>query len=1249
MDRMNKLLLLLWMVSATALQAAFDDKAPNLKDLPLVPEGFEVKLFAREPLVRNPCSMAFDPQGRMFVGMGPQYRNPKPDTPRDSVVMVLDENGDGVAERTQVFATGFNCIQGLAWHGRDLWIANSPDLTVVRDLDGDDVADEYVKVFTDLGNIEHALHGLVWAPDGRLYMSKGNSKGISIGDAPKEPGRIAPKAFRNLWGVKGPAEEAPSPVTFKAADYRNAYQDPRDDWGAQGGVLRCEDMGRNLEIISRGCRNPWDINLDSGFNWLGTDNDQNQGDRIIMPFAGANFGWSHAWSSGWTGEKEPQVAPASGPVFQGSGTGVVFADSPLFPKEYRGIWIINDWLRKTTFVYRPKWNGALITPEGGEWQPFISGKDALYRPTDMEFGADGALYVLGWGREYGGTFGPDGSQTNDGRIFRITPRGAAPLSSRLKLSVNQASIEALLGDLDAIIPARRIDAADELARRGEPAKQALFELLGQPDLPEMKQTWAVWTLYRAASNDAQVQSWLIAQAKSANSLNLRMQAVRILAQVGSAEAIAAVAGMMGDPEPRLRFETMLGICWAQSREVVETLLSRASRETDRMTCYAIWLAFRDLIDPARLKNLLSDSSPGVRRAALLALLDLGQVSRDELRKLGEDADEEMRLIVMLGLGLKPGATSAAMGAPFELARNINAESKRAYAAGFLRAGEPCYTDRAYVIKKVPELLAGAMMIRTANADDHSSGRSFITFEVPVDTTVYVAHDERVKERPDWLKDFADTDMTITTDDAHFHLWSKDFSPGKVHLGGNVPPGTKHKGFSHYFAVLTPRPLTLSGKLTTAEEVQKLTGSKERGEGIFFTQAGCANCHRIGQRGTNFGPDLTGLRDRMEPRFIVQSLLEPNAVITEGFAAHTVQAEGRSYFGILLEESGKALKLGLIDGHAVTVKKESITKHETLAASPMPPFNAMLTPQQAADVVAFLSTTSATAAAMVPVKPAAASDEWKFRLQNGVLYLDAGSVTLAAYHTRSDLIKRPFFANVRSLTGREMTRPFPVQLDPKNGGDHPDMHPGIWLGFGDLNGTDFWRNKGRIEHLSFTSKAQVKDGVASFTALNRFMQSDDQELGRQILRAQMQKHPSGWWLSLETELWSDTQELKLGPQEEMGLGIRLAPDLIEKAGGLVRNSLGDQGAKAAWGKPALWWDYSKDNTGILAMAHPSNPIPCWGHTRDYGVMVVNPTIRDKDKTPVVVKQGDHLKLRFEVLVHDSTAPFVADAVAADLLK
>ena len=81
--------------AAAAGPSAFVDGSADLEARPLVPPGLEVTVFAREPLVRQPCSMAFDARGRLFVGMGPQYRNPSPDTPGDRVVMVLDADGDG--------------------------------------------------------------------------------------------------------------------------------------------------------------------------------------------------------------------------------------------------------------------------------------------------------------------------------------------------------------------------------------------------------------------------------------------------------------------------------------------------------------------------------------------------------------------------------------------------------------------------------------------------------------------------------------------------------------------------------------------------------------------------------------------------------------------------------------------------------------------------------------------------------------------------------------------------------------------------------------------------------------------------------------------------------------------------------------------------------------------------------------------------------------------------------------------------
>ena len=143
---MNKRIATLFFISLIISNSKADDSFPK------VPDDFNVALFAQEPLVRNPCAITFDKQGRLCVGMGPQYRKPKPETNGDSVWIIIDKNGDGSADSRIEFASGFNSIQGLAWNGNDLWVANAPDLTLVRDTNNDDLADEYVLyVFADEG------------------------------------------------------------------------------------------------------------------------------------------------------------------------------------------------------------------------------------------------------------------------------------------------------------------------------------------------------------------------------------------------------------------------------------------------------------------------------------------------------------------------------------------------------------------------------------------------------------------------------------------------------------------------------------------------------------------------------------------------------------------------------------------------------------------------------------------------------------------------------------------------------------------------------------------------------------------------------------------------------------------------------------------------------------------------------------------------------------------------------------------
>lgn len=623
-------------------------------DLPRVPEGFEISIFAQEPRVYKPSAICFDSKGRLMVGQGPQYPKNLRSTPTDSVVLLIDSDHDGVADETKTFATGFNSVQGLAWKGNDLYVANAPELTIVRDLDGDDEADEYVVVYTDLGNREHALHGLNFAPDGKLYMSKGNSKGHN---QPEKYGYVAPRPFRELWDVVHPpgAPDSYPPKSYTKHDYKKTYHHWDDDWGREGGVLRCDPLGAKLEIVSRGMRNPWDITMDDGFNWLGTDNDQDQGDRIMMPFFGAHFGWGHPYSSHWTGENHLPTAPMSGPVFPGSGTGTIFYAHRQFPPHYRNVFFINDWMHGT-FLYRPVWDGSLLQPAGGRWEPFASRADGgmLYRPTDLEFSPDGSLYICGWGGDY-----HYGRQKEGSWMFRISHAGSdaeahadRPAQKRQK-AYAEWSVGELVDDLgpDAI-PVWRVNAQDELVRRGPAVREALVKAIGSGKLNRGQQTWALWAIGRAAPEDRSVDEFLARlaawDASSAQRvpLNVRIQALRILAHRvrdhAPRDLPASVAATLQDPEPRVRLEAVQAIWQGGQTKSLPALLDRLPDETDRLVFYAGWHALRELAPLAQRKQLLTDKRPAVRLAALLSLLEGHELALDQVLAFAE-GDPDSRI------------------------------------------------------------------------------------------------------------------------------------------------------------------------------------------------------------------------------------------------------------------------------------------------------------------------------------------------------------------------------------------------------------------------------------------------------------------------------------------------------------------------------------------------------------------------------------------------------------------------------
>ena len=105
--------------------------------------------------------------------------------------------------------------------------------------------------------------------------------------------------------------------------------------------------------------------------------------------------------------------------------------------------------------------------------------------------------------------------------------------------------------------------------------------------------------------------------------------------------------------------------------------------------------------------------------------------------------------------------------------------------------------------------------------------------------------------------------------------------------------------------------------------------------------------------------------------------------------------------------------------------------------------------------------------------------------------------------------------MKTHTGLQVTRNYPPQAS--DGADHPLMHPGIWMGFGHLDGQDYWRLQAKVLHDGFVQPPKVGPNHASITVRNRYQTADGKgEVSQEICRMEFRRHADGILL-----LWDST--------------------------------------------------------------------------------------------------------------------------------
>lgn len=278
-----------------------------------------------------------------------------------------------------------------------------------------------------------------------------------------------------------------------------------------------------------------------------------------------------------------------------------------------------------------------------------------------------------------------------------------------------------------------------------------------------------------------------------------------------------------------------------------------------------------------------------------------------------------------------------------------------------------------------------------------------------------------------------------------------------------------------------------------------------------------------------------------------------------------------------------------------------------------------------------------AALCLVAQPARAQSPVSFERQEATLHLRIHGKPFASYIWQDGTILRPYLAQVHAPNGKQVTRHHPPVAG-KDASDHAAMHPGIWLAFGDLAGADFWRNKARVEHVEFVEKPKTTRDGGRFAVKNRY-RAGAKTVCEEVCRISIRVRPNSYLIDWTSE-FTGTEDFAFGDQEEMGLGVRMATPLTVKNGGEMRNSNGSKNEKQIWGKQADWCDYrgtiEGQPVGITLMTDRKNFRRSWFHARDYGLLVANPfgqnAFTKGEKSKVVVRKGQKLRLRFAILVY-----------------
>ncbi|MFK7982681.1 MAG: PVC-type heme-binding CxxCH protein [Saprospiraceae bacterium] len=911
-----------------------------------LPDGYEINLFAADPMIANPINVNWDTKGRAWVATSSTYTHIVPGRePNDKIIILEDTDGDGKADKHTVFAENLLVPHSVMPVKGGAYVVATTQLLFFEDLDGDDVADTRRVVYDGFGNadVHHMIHGLRWTPWGNLHFTQ--------------------SIYIN---------------SFVETAYGARTLNGSGTW-----VFRPEK--EHLSIFSRGLVNPWGEAFDKWGQAFATDGAGGSGMNYIFPES------AHATAVG-----APKVLRGlNSGTPKNTAAEVVY--SRHFPKDWQGTIITNDFRGNRTVRYK-------VTPdksgyESKEVQTIIHSDHRSYRPVDTKIGPDGALYIVDWYNpiiDHGEVdFHHPIRDKTHGRIWRLTKKGS-PLLKPVNTQVDNPT--ALLNLLKSPEQFTRLQANRAyVEQNGDPQAVVnwMKNIQGQSAAAYQYRLEGLWLLAALNHYDEATilgaLNWQNPQARAAavrqfanwkiaynhrdklpkliedKHPQVRLEAIHALRDMGTSEAVELAIKVLNHPmDENLTFALDLMLRLRKEDwlpKMVDNVVLFGGDVNKKM--YAL-LTTEDARGVAPMQKLLtqSDLKPTLAKNAWQMLAKIGDASAKDqiLQKAVAEADVSL----LRTMANAPAAYTAQPNDLAPLATLLNHENSGLRREALKLIGRWKALDYREKVKE--NLIASEDM-----NEQLSAGRALVAMDEKATLIAVAKDDDKIENRVAANAIWIETDPEKATDntiallsnlestnlaEVLFRTYRKmENGPAileKALAGKSLPENIANAGL--IIAQTSGLPLKdletalkkagniqpVGMELSSADKAQLIKnaiakGNRSRGRAIYRRpELMCGNCHKISFGGGLSGPNLATVGSYMTPNSILESILNPNTDIKQGYETVLItKTNGEIISGLLHRKTNNSTLIRQASGELIEIPSAEIAETDVSPVSLMP--------------------------------------------------------------------------------------------------------------------------------------------------------------------------------------------------------------------------------------------------------------------------------------------------------------------------